>query len=101
MSGEDIIREAQGIAATYAAKDTSLEIVIGLVMRCQPRDESWMYVSTTKYALPGRWIWVVLLCREIGIDSSGLIEVRMKAEMVIGEEENGKLAYLLKAPFDE
>src|SRR5260221_12509598 len=90
---EDIIREAQGIAATYAAKDTSLETVIGLVMRCQPRDESWMYVSTTKYALPGRWVWIVLLFREIGIDSSGLIVKRMKVQMVIGEGQNVKLSH--------
>ena len=99
---EDIMRQVEQIAATYAVKDDSLERVQDLVMRCQPRDENWQFVSTTKYALPGRWVWIVLLCRQVGVASSGLMEVRMKCEMVISEEgEGGKLNYLLKAPFDE
>ena len=99
---EDIIHQAGQIANAYATRDDSLESVQDLVMRCQPSQENWQFVTTQTYALPGRWVWIVLLCREVGLASDGRMEVRMKAEMVVGEEmEQGKSTYLLKARFDE
>jgi len=98
----DVVDEARQVAVTHAAKDNSLEIVQDLATRYQPKEENWQFVTTQTYALPGRWVWIVLLCREVGMASDGRMEVRMKAEMVVGEEgEGGKLGYLLKDQFDE
>lgn len=98
---EDIIQDAEQVASAYAAKDRSLQIVQNMVMRVQPPHENWQFVTTQTYALPGRWVYVVLLYADAGKTADGqLHHLRFKAEMVIGEEgQDGKLEYYLKSPF--
>ena len=97
---EDIFEQARKTAGDYAERDTSLETVQNLVMSSQPPDEAWQFVRTYTYALPGRWVWVVLLWADTGnVTPDGLRELRMKTEMVTWDEEEHE--YYIKSPFED